>query len=178
MHISRIKAYVQANVQAGLLQAPRVLEIKVVVPCIIFSIISFCYGSYFGVFNVGLLDSGPLLILPVTLFVFPSFLEELVFRGLIIPAHAEEKGIRWKLSYIAISTLLFVGWHPLNAVTINTGAQVFFLNPHFLFIVALLGITCSYTYIHSKSLWVPVLIHWITVLVWVFALGGRNLVLE
>ena len=36
---------------------------------------------------------------------------------------------------------------------------------------------CSIGYILSRSLWVPVLIHWVTVVVWVSFLGGRNLLL-
>jgi predicted Abi (CAAX) family protease len=79
---------------------------------------------------------------------------------------------------IGWSTLLFVAWHPLNALTINPSAPALFLDPAFLLISAALGITCGYSYVVSKSLWVPVLIHWATVVVWVFFLGGRNLVLE
>ena len=75
-------------------------------------------------------------------------------------------------------TLLFVAWHPLNAATINPSAPTIFFDPAFLAITAVLGITCGYGYVVSKSLWVPVLIHWATVVAWVFFLGGRNLVLE
>ena len=60
----------------------------------------------------------------------------------------------------------------------NPVSAVFFHNPYFLIIVTLLGITCSIAYIYSKSLWVPVIIHWLTVLIWVLLLGGRNLILD
>ena len=47
-----------------------------------------------------------------------------------------------------------------------------------LLIVALLGITCSVSYVLSRSLWTPIIIHWLTVVVWVIFLGGRNKLLE
>jgi len=71
-----------------------------------------------------------------------------------------------------------VVWHPLNALTFNTAANPLFLDPAFLIIVTLLGLTCGYSYALSRSLWVPIIIHWATVTVWVLFLGGRNLVLE
>ncbi len=69
-------------------------------------------------------------------------------------------------------------WHPLNAVTLNRSAIPVFLDPAFLVIVAALGLTCGYSYVVSKSIWVPIFIHWATVVVWVLFLGGQNLVLE
>ena len=69
-------------------------------------------------------------------------------------------------------------WHPLNAVTVNRSAIPVFLDPAFLVIVAALGLTCGYSYVVSQSIWVPIFIHWATVVVWVLFLGGRNLVLE
>jgi predicted Abi (CAAX) family protease len=151
---------------------------KIAIPFLLFAAISYLYGTAFGLFYSGLLSSNLIYVPPITLFVFPTLLEEVIFRGLLIPQNIDEKTGLEKVSYLSVSTLLFVLWHPFNALTINTGAQGFFLNPHFLFIVMLLGLTCGYTYMQSKSLWVPVLIHWITVVVWVFLLGGRNLVLQ
>ncbi len=174
----KITNYLKENTIPRLLKAPDVLSPKVLIPLLAFSVFSFFYGENHDLFGFGMLrDSDLIWFLPLTLFLFPSLLEELVFRALLIPISKERKPGR-KLLFIAISTILFVAWHPFNALTINPGAQYFFLNPHFLVIVAALGITCSYTYIESESLWVPVLIHWLTVIVWVFMLGGRNLVLE
>ena len=79
---------------------------------------------------------------------------------------------------ILLSTLAFVAWHPLNALLLNHSAIPLFLNPWFLVITAALGITCGYGYVVSRSIWVPVIIHWTTVCAWVLLLGGRNLVLE
>ena len=74
--------------------------------------------------------------------------------------------------------MAFTAWHPLNAWLLNPGGRTFFYDPWFLAIVFLLGLTCGATYVASRSLWVPVVIHWATVLIWVFFLGGRNLVKE
>jgi len=162
----------------GLSRSPNVFRWKIAIPFLLFASTSYLYGSFFDLFNIGFLSSSLMCVLPITLFVFPSLLEEIVFRGLLIPQNIDKKAGFEKALYLLISTLLFVLWHPFNAFTMNTGAQGVFFNPHFLFIVTLLGLTCGYTYMHSKSLWVPVLIHWTTVVVWVFLLGGRNLVLQ
>jgi predicted Abi (CAAX) family protease len=79
---------------------------------------------------------------------------------------------------VAISTLVFVAWHPFNALAFNPTAVPLFLNPWFLVIVGAMGVTCGYAYVLSRSVWVPVIIHWAAVTVWVLFLGGRNLVLE
>lgn len=117
-------------------------------------------------------------ILPFSLFIFPAFLEEAFFRGILIPNKIKEKGGKAVLAATLFSAAAFTLWHPLNALTVNPGAQELFLNPHFLFIVFCLGVSCSLSYIFTQSLWMPILIHWLTVLIWVLFLGGRNLVLS
>lgn len=73
---------------------------------------------------------------------------------------------------------LFIVWHPLNAMTINPNAYPMFTNPLFLCLAALMAIACTITYLKTGSLWVPIAIHWLTVVVWVFFLSGRNCVLD
>jgi uncharacterized protein len=143
-----------------------------------FGLFGYFIGSRANLFEIGFVGSKFAIVLPLTLFIFPALLEEAFFRGVLIPNHCREKG--WvKISIMTLlSSVLFVAWHPLNALTVNTGAQEFFLNEAFLVIVFLLGMVCSLSYILSRSLWVPIIIHWLTVLVWVLFLGGRNLVLE
>ena len=129
-------------------------------------------------FRPGLLQSPLGRVLPFTMFVFPALLEEAFFRGLLIP-HPHTRPSRRRLAWwVGCSTVVFTAWHPLNAWLINPGARTFFYDPWFLAIVLLLGVTCGITYVVSRSLWVPVVIHWGTVLMWVFFLGGRNLVRE
>jgi predicted Abi (CAAX) family protease len=143
-----------------------------------YALIAFAIGSSTDLFRYEFIDSDLILLLPLTLFIFPSLLEESLFRGVLIPNKTKEKGVQFTLWITLLSTVSFVVWHPLNALTINTAAQGFFLNPFFLAVVFFLGLACSLSYIISQSLWVPVILHWLTVLVWVYCLGGRNIVLE
>jgi len=173
-----INDYLKKNTIAGLSRKPRFVDWHIIFPVSIFAILSIVIGFGTNLFEPGLINSNLSLILPLSLFIFPSLLEELFFRGILIPIGAAEKSATKKLFYLLFSTLVFVLWHPLNALTINQSAQYFFLDIRFLFITFLLGLACGYTYMHSKSIWVPVIIHWLAVIVWVFFLGGRNLILE
>lgn len=104
--------------------------------------------------------------------------EEIIFRGLLVPRNVFDRGVKAVAGYTVFSTAVYVGWHPVYAIFINPKAAVFFLDPRFLAIAALLGVTCSIGYAVSKSLWVAILTHWATVMVWVFLFAGRNLVLD
>jgi predicted Abi (CAAX) family protease len=173
-----MRHYLVKNLCRSLRTSPFRGPLKAWVPVPIFAIFAAVIG-----FSVGLLHFAPLisfaaLFLPFTLLVFPSLLEEAFFRGVLIPLDTAERGRGVMVLRIVASTALFVAWHPANALAFNPTAIPLFLDPWFLLIVALLGITCGYAYMVSKSLWVPVLIHWGTVMVWVLVLGGRNLVLE
>ena len=129
-------------------------------------------------FRFEMLDSKLVYILPITLFVFPSLLEESFFRGVLIPIDTRDKGKSGVIFFTMLSTIAFVLWHPLNALTINPKACEVFLDPYFLIITGLLGITCSISYIYSRSIWLAILVHWLTVVIWVLFLGGRNKILE
>ncbi len=118
------------------------------------------------------------LLLAFHAFVFPAFFEESFFRGLLIPNNAKRRGSKYVLVMSLISSTLFVAWHPLNALTINKGARELFLDPYFLVVGSCLGMARSLSYIYSISLWSPVIIHRLTVVIGVIFLGGRNLILE
>ena len=143
---------------------------------VFYGISALLIGHFGGIFEYQVLSSSLAWVLPFSLFIFPSFLEEFVFRGLLIPRKVFSRRRSIQVWYVGISSFLFVAWHPLNAYLFNVGAQRFFYNPYFLCIVFILGISCSVLYIKTKSIWTPVILHWLTVLVWVFFLGGRNLV--
>ena len=170
--------YLKTNVVAGFRTSPLRAPLKswALVPLHAAFALSIGLGS--GLFRFELISAKLVPLLLVTLFVFPSLLEEAFFRGVLIPRNTIDRGATRSILAITWSTLAFVAWHPLNAATINPSAPLLFFDPVFLLISGALGITCGYSYIVSKSLWVPVLIHWATVVVWVFFLGGRNLVLE
>jgi predicted Abi (CAAX) family protease len=144
----------------------------------LFVALSLAVGFHAGLLTVEPLNSRLAPLLPITLFIFPSLLEEAFFRGLLIPRDILISGVASAVRAGAFSTVAFVLWHPLNALVVNHTAIPLFLDPWFLVITCALGITCSYSYVVSRSVWVPVIIHWATVSVWVLLLGGRNLVLE
>jgi len=170
--------YLKTNLITGLKTAPWRRAILSISLFAIFTVIALAIGLSTGLLSYEVIDSELIYVLPFTLFVFPSLFEELIFRGLIIPNDTASNGVKSILFYSLLSTSLFIIWHPLNALTINTTAQEFFLDPWFLVIVFVLGMACSLGYIFSRSLWVPIIMHWLTVMAWVFLLGGRNLILE
>ena len=145
---------------------------------LVYSLAALTIGFSTGIYTVQMLDIQKFFFLPLTLLLFPSIPEEFFFRGLLIPRNAVELPWQRSVAYVLFSAFAFTIWHPLNALTINPTAQQFFLDAYFLIIVFLLGIACGLSYLLSRSIWVPVLIHWLTVVVWVMFLGGRNLVLE
>ncbi len=174
----RAVEYLENNYLAGIRTSPlRPLNYSL---CFLaaYGAVAFFVGFQSGHFEPGMVEGRLAFVLPISLFVFPAFLEESSFRGLLIPNGAKERGRKFILSITLLSSTLFTLWHPLNALTINKGAQGIFLDPYFLMIVFCLGVACSLSYIYSKSLWAPVLIHWLTVCVWVLFLGGRNILFK
>jgi predicted Abi (CAAX) family protease len=138
--------------------------------------LGFCAG--FFTIQVLKTDIWIMIALPVSLFFLPSLFEEVVFRGFLLPHKARAVSTIHLLFYAAFSIALFIAWHPINAMTINHPAYVMFTNPVFLSLAALMGIACTITYLRTGSLWVPIAIHWLTVLAWVFFLSGRNFFLD
>ncbi|HEX7027903.1 MAG TPA: CPBP family glutamic-type intramembrane protease [Gammaproteobacteria bacterium] len=176
--VRRIKIYLQTNLLAGLRTSPFKAPLRAWLLLPFYAVIALAVGFGSELFQFEPLTSRMAFLLPFTLFVFPSLLEEAFFRGLLIPRDTADHGRKRIILAVGGSALFFVIWHPLGALTINPGASQIFLDPAFLLIVTALGITCGYGYVVSKSLWVPVLIHWLTVVAWVLLLGGRNLILE
>lgn len=163
---------------AGIKAPPTRNITQCVIITVAYSLAALLIGFPTGLYQVQFLDLQKFWFLPLTLILFPAIPEEFFFRGLLIPRNAAELSWQRSAAYIIFSAFAFTVWHPLNALTINPTAQPFFLNPFFLLIVFLLGLACSTSYVLSRSIWVPVIIHWLTVVVWVTSLGGRNLVIE
>jgi predicted Abi (CAAX) family protease len=138
--------------------------------------VGFCSG--FFIIQVIKTDIFMIIALPVSLFFVPSLFEEIVFRGFLLPHKERAVSTIHLLFYAVFSISLFIVWHPINAMTINHPAFSMFTNPVFLTLAALMAIACIITYIKTGSLWVPIAIHWLTVVVWVFLLSGRNFVLD
>ena len=120
-----------------------------------------------GVLRPGIrADATTALTLAATLFVIPALGEELLFRAMMIPRD------RPTSFSIAVATLLFVLWHPLQAVTIGPPWAAAFLDPWFLACVGILGLVCGRIYAATRSLWPPVIVHWLVVFGWKMFLGG------
>jgi predicted Abi (CAAX) family protease len=107
----------------------------------------------------------PLRLLTV-LFV-PALGEEIPFRGLLVPGPEAKRP--WPA--IAISTALYVAWHPLEALTFLPHATMF-LRPDFLACTAILGLGCALMRWRTGSLWPAVMLHGGFVVVWQTWLGG------
>jgi predicted Abi (CAAX) family protease len=174
--VRRLGRYLRHNLWAGLRTAPRAGWRRWLPLAGGYAVAALALALATGQVRPGLAESRLFFILPFTLLVFPVLFEEAFFRGMLIPRDLRGRGKT--AVHVVVSSILFVLWHPLNAVTINPTARDTFLRPDFLVIVFLLGLACGVGYVISRSLWVPILIHWVTVVVWVLGLGGRNLILE
>tara|TARA_R110000772_G_scaffold57351_2_gene129924 strand:+ start:239 stop:742 length:504 start_codon:yes stop_codon:yes gene_type:complete len=113
-------------------------------------------------------DISALLISAAFLFFVPALLEELVFRGVLL-SWLTRLTPRWGAW---LSTLLFVAWHPVQALTIGPAWAEIFLHPTFWIATLILGIILAHIRIVSRSLWPVILIHWFAVLIWKSLLGG------
>lgn len=174
---SVLKHYLRSNLLEGLLTSPFRAPVRAWLLVPVYAITALALGFSSGLFQLEPLKIGWAPVLLVTLLISPSLLEEMLFRGLLIPRQVLRRGSLRAGLAIGWSTLVYVLWHPLAALTTSPESRPFFLDPTFLAIVTLLGITCGHSYVVARSLWVPILIHWVTVVVWVFFLGGHNLVL-
>ena len=106
--------------------------------------------------------------------VIPALGEELLFRAAIFPRPAA--GDPMPQSALLISTIAFVLWHPLQAFLFGGARSEIFLDPFFLVAVALLGIGCAWLYWRTRSIWPPVVLHWLAVVGWKSLAGGPPLV--
>jgi len=108
------------------------------------------------------------------LLLMPALVEELLFRVLLIPHPIE--GFPWQplLAWNALSLGLFVLYHPVAARLWYPQARALFDDPRFLFQATLLGVACSLAYGFTGSLWPPVLIHWLAVVIWLEPFRGRE----
>jgi predicted Abi (CAAX) family protease len=170
--------FIKSNWWPSLKQLPWPLPWQTWFAVGLYGIVAMSVGFSTGLFELKFLDLAKFWFLPLSLIVFPSFLEEAFFRGLIIPRNALDQGWKQSAIWITLSSILFTMWHPLNALTINPTAKPYFLDVPFLGIVFCLGLACGVAYVQTRSLWSAVLIHWMTVVIWVTCLGGRNLILE
>jgi len=106
--------------------------------------------------------------------IIPAFVEEFVFRVLMLPHPIElVNWVTWSL-WAAFCLLLFVVYHPFNAKTFYKAGIPTFFQPVFLVLTALLGLVCAIAYALTGCLWTISCIHWVILLVWLLGFGGMQ----
>jgi predicted Abi (CAAX) family protease len=114
------------------------------------------------------------MLLAVRLFFMPALLEELVFRVLLLPAPRGAITERDWAIWAVFSLVLFIAYHPLNAMTFYKHGNPTFFNRVYLLLTGLLGLACTIAYLLTGSLLIITLIHWVVVVVWLVLLGGME----
>lgn len=103
-------------------------------------------------------------------FIFPALMEECLFRVILLPVPNHPHFYEWAGGGL----ILFILAHPLNALLFFPHRKATFFNPHFLGLAGLLGVMCTIAYQTSASLWLPVVLHWVPVGIWLLLWGGLD----
>jgi len=139
--------------------------------CIVFALFAGGVGLTTGLFSFQpALDFTEFARLALISLVLPAVLEEAVFRGPIRIKQAKEG--RVPLWFLTILLVTFVAWHPINASLILTQAHDLFFDWRFLIIAAALGVAATVLTLNTRSLWPPIIFHWVSVLLWKICFGG------
>jgi predicted Abi (CAAX) family protease len=111
----------------------------------------------------------------------PSLFEEVLWRVLLQPPNSSTPYILWINTLFAISHMLYAPVMRCAAPFTTRFGRVppqvppAFSDPTFITLACVLGNLCSYTYWRSGfALWAPVLLHAITVTVWLSHFGGNE----
>ena len=116
-----------------------------------------------------MIESGLILLLQ------PALIEEIVFRGLLLPRNGSSLP-RGRLVLVAGAALaVYVASHPINARLFRPQVLSLFESTPYLVLATLLGLACTAAYLISRSIWPSVAIHWFTVVMWIWFLGGQAL---
>lgn len=167
------------DVWIGCRTAPRgAVWWRCVVYYVVFAACALPIGFASGLLRFEILPWGPgaLLRLVAYLFISPALIEEIVFRGSLLPQDSGVLSRRRLLALCSVSLGLFVLSHVVNGLLFHRGAVGVFTNPWFLLEAALLGAVCIAAYLKSGSVWPGVVAHWLTVAVWIVLFGGGRLV--
>ena len=141
----------------------------------IYSAIAIPFGFKFGLLRWQLWQEslGSSLKMLMTLFLMPSRGEELVFRVVALPYPTEPNLFLSTTGAMGLSLMLFVLYHPINAMFFYPMGKSVFCKPIFLCLAALLGGIATMLYWQTGSLWLIAIFHWLVVVVWLMALGGQ-----
>jgi len=170
-NLDLLRGYLRSNPVAGLGVRPPSLRSTAWALAPIYAVLALALGLGTGILEPGWPSIGEALIRPIGLLLFPALIEEFVFRGILLPRSLIDASWQRQWGAIGLSTVVFVLHHPMNHIFIGFTDTSLFIDPGFLVIVAVLGVTCGFAYLRSGSLWVPIAIHWATVVVWNLFLG-------
>jgi predicted Abi (CAAX) family protease len=119
------------------------------------------------------MTGGAAAMAALTIALYPAFSEELLFRVMLLPRSFDRSRRPRAITVASLALLAYVAAHPLNAALFRPELFGLFSNPFYLALTALLGIACTAAYFASGSIWPPVLMHWVTVMLWILGLGGQ-----
>ena len=105
-------------------------------------------------------------------FFIPAIGEEVFFRGMCVLLRQNGEAA---LPQMALALILFLAWHPLNAWLFFPSVLPLFSDWRFLLVTALLGAACLYLWQRTRSLWPPILVHWLAVVLWKGFLGAPRM---
>lgn len=174
LYITRFVDIVIQRVIFGISNLPTVTDwLNVIILILIYGVIALTVGFWLNFLQLDIQSSRKIIIkIMTTSFIAPAILEELVFRVILLPQPSEYISFQALLVWSLVSLLLFIIYHPLNGITFFPAGRETFFNPVFLFLATLLGSICTIAYLQSGSIWTPVVIHWLTVVIWLLCLGG------
>ena len=144
---------------------------------LVFLVVAFPIGLMTGLLHPGIaqMPSAQILTTALVVLVHPAFVEEFVFRVVLLPRETARVSRGRLAALVVLSLALYVGSHPVNAILFRPQVIALFESPAYLTVTTLLGVTCTAAYFISRSIWPSVVIHWLTVVLWVFTLGGQAL---
>lgn len=149
--------------------------LKGIVLMLVYSLIALPFGWWSNFLQLDLQFFRKFAIrIIATSLIAPAILEELFFRVILLPCATENMNLKNVLIWSAISLVLFIIYHPLNGITFFSAGRETFFDPVFLCLATFLGLICTVAYLQSGSIWIPVSIHWLTVVIWLLFLGGIN----
>jgi uncharacterized protein len=133
----------------------------------LFALIYLPIGFSLGFLQVEFQSSWQILLgVSVSAFFMPGLNEEFLFRALLIPHPTEAISLKKRWLFIGFSWVLFLLYH------VHPWTPLFFRTPAFLIGAGLLGIVCTVSYLRSGSIWLPIFMHWLIVVIWLLGFGG------
>ena len=163
------------RILAATLKFPRLEDWLIALAAlVIYGAIALTLGLRNGFFRLQIPNQQRLGWKLLWLFFSPALIEELVFRVIFLPYPSHDILPNDWLLWALVGLILFILYHPFNALIFYRKAKPVFRRPIFLWLCGLLGLACTIAYFLTGSLWVIVLIHWSVVVVWLFGLGGEQ----